>query len=156
VFLWRACWHIGCANTAGLKLAGLAAGQAIPATPGGVVDVDAEGSPTGVLRERATDLITPFTEEKDPLVRRKYFEAGVARCIASGLTSLQSNDGGGAERGNRGGSWEHYVSMEAAGTLPLRIHLTVDYSDLAAGLVCFRDTFSVSLNNIVSSNICLF
>lgn len=35
VFLFRACWHIGCANTAGLKIAGLAAGQAIPATPGG-------------------------------------------------------------------------------------------------------------------------
>lgn len=99
-----------------------------------VVDVDTDGNPTGVLRERAVDLITPFTEEKDPVVRRKYFEAGVARCVASGLTSLQSNDGGGAERGNRGGAWEHYMAMEAAGALPLRVYLTVDYSDLAAGL----------------------
>ena len=77
--------------------------------------MDKKGHPTGVLRERATDLITPFTEEKDQLVRRKYFEAGVAQCVAQGLTSLQSNDGGGAERGNRGGSWEHYVAMEQAG-----------------------------------------
>eukprot|EP01047_Picozoa_sp_COSAG01_P001948 COSAG01_NODE_48_length_31904_cov_21.696997_32_plen_213_part_00 len=52
VFLWRACWHIGCANTAGLVIAGLGPGQAIPPTPGGSVDVDAEGKPTGVLRER--------------------------------------------------------------------------------------------------------
>ena len=52
VFLWRACWHIGCANTAGLVVAGLGPGQAIPPTPGGSVDVDAEGKPTGVLRER--------------------------------------------------------------------------------------------------------
>jgi predicted amidohydrolase YtcJ len=134
VFLWRACWHIGCANTAGLAAAGLRAGAPVPPTPGGVVDVDKKGHPTGVLRERATDLITPFTEEKDQLVRRKYFEAGVAQCVAQGLTSLQSNDGGGAERGNRGGSWEHYVAMEQAGTLPLRVFLTVDYSDLAGGL----------------------
>ena len=133
VFLWRACWHIGCANTAGLAIAGLAAGQAIPETPGGLVDVDEEGNPTGVLRERATDLITPFTEEKDPAVRRKFFLAGVAACLANGLTALQSNDGGGVERGNRGGAWEHYLAMEADGTLPLRVYLTVDHSDLAAG-----------------------
>ena len=134
VFLWRACWHIGCANTPALALAGLGANMPIPSTPGGVIDVDADGNPTGILRERATDLITPFTEEKDPDVRRKYFEAGVATCVAEGLTSLQSNDGGGTERGNRGGSWEHYVAMEKAGTLPLRLYLTVDYSDLAAGI----------------------
>ena len=79
VFLWRACWHIGCANTSALAAAGLGAHMAIPSTPGGVVDVDSDGVPTGVLRERATDLITPFTEEKDPEVRRRYFEAGVAQ-----------------------------------------------------------------------------
>ncbi len=134
VFLWRACWHIGCASTAALAVAGLGANKAVPSTPGGVVDVDSDGVPTGILRERATDLITPYTEEKDQAVRRRYFEAGVAQCVAQGLTSLQSNDGGGAERGNRGGSWEHYVAMEQAGTLPLRVYLTVDYSDLAAGI----------------------
>ena len=75
----------------------------VPRTPGGVVDVDSDGVPTGILRERATDLITPYTEEKDQAVRRRYFEAGVAQCVAQGLTALQSNDGGGAERGNRGG-----------------------------------------------------
>eukprot|EP01047_Picozoa_sp_COSAG01_P001949 COSAG01_NODE_48_length_31904_cov_21.696997_33_plen_144_part_00 len=76
----------------------------------------------GAVWGRATELITPFTEEKDPAVRRRYFEAGVAACLANGLTALQSNDGGGVERGNRGGAWEHYVAMEAAGTLPLRVY----------------------------------
>ena len=46
-----------------------------------------------VLRERATELVSAFTEERSASVRRRYFEAGLAQCAAAGLTAVQSNDG---------------------------------------------------------------
>jgi predicted amidohydrolase YtcJ len=55
-----------------------------------------------------------------------FFEVGVQQCLANGLTSLQSNDGG-------MGAWEHYSAMEEAGTLPLRIFLTVNIDDITPG-----------------------
>ena len=92
-FLWRACWHIGVANSAALALLGLADSE-LPPTPGGKIDTDpASGRPTGVLRERATELVSAFTEERSASVRRRYFEAGLAQCAAAGLTAVQSNDG---------------------------------------------------------------
>ena len=61
-----------------LAACGLGPGAVVPVVEGGVVDMDAAGVPTGILRENACALITPFTEERDPAVRRTYFAAGVA------------------------------------------------------------------------------
>ena len=123
VWLWRSCYHIGVANTAALAAAGLQAGKPVPAVDGGVVDVDADGNASGVLRERATRLVTPHANEDDDAARRQYFEAGVNLCLSNGLTSLQSNDGS-------MGAWEHYTAMEMEGTLPLRMYLTVNIDDI--------------------------
>ena len=54
VWLWRSCFHIGVANSKALEVAGLGPGAPVPTVfegGGGVVDVDADGNPTGVLRE---------------------------------------------------------------------------------------------------------
>ena len=127
VWLWRSCYHIGVANSAALAAGGLGKGKPVPAVDGGVIDVDAAGNPTGVLRERATRLVTPHANKGDDAAsQRQYFEAGVALCLANGLTSLQSNDGS-------MGAWEHYSAMEAEGTLPLRMYLTVVYDDIGKG-----------------------
>jgi predicted amidohydrolase YtcJ len=55
VFLRRVCGHICVVNSAALTLAGITAGT--PNPPGGSIDRDSSGEPTGILRENAVDLV---------------------------------------------------------------------------------------------------
>lgn len=66
VFLVRSCEHIRCVNSKALELAGIT--RDTPDPPGGSIDRDENGEPTGVLRENARDLVLPYmpaeTEEE--------------------------------------------------------------------------------------------
>lgn len=66
VFLVRSCEHIRCVNSKALELAGIT--KDTPDPPGGSIDRDENGEPTGILRESARDLVLPFmpreTEEE--------------------------------------------------------------------------------------------
>lgn len=66
VFLVRSCEHIRCVNSKALEIAGIT--KDTPDPPGGSIDRDAQGEPTGVLRENARDLVIPYmpveTEEE--------------------------------------------------------------------------------------------
>src|SRR5262249_6906380 len=55
VFVSRYDGHMGLANTAALRLAGVTAQT--PDPPGGVVVRDAQGNPTGALKDAATDFV---------------------------------------------------------------------------------------------------
>ncbi len=63
VLLYRYCGHIAMANSAALALAGVDA--SMPDPPGGTLDRDPSGKPTGVLRETAIALVS---ERLEPLV----------------------------------------------------------------------------------------
>lgn len=56
VMIMRTCAHICSVNSAALKLAGI--GPDTPDPPGGQIDRDSDGIPTGILRENARNLIT--------------------------------------------------------------------------------------------------
>ncbi|MFN2291714.1 MAG: amidohydrolase [Anaerolineae bacterium] len=75
VALWRSDLHLVVANAEALQQAGI--GGSTPEPPGGVVDRDRSGAPTGVLRERAIDLLTaiisPPTEEETAGAMRRGF-----------------------------------------------------------------------------------
>ena len=58
VFLVRCCEHIRCVNSKALEIAGIT--KDTPDPPGGSIDRDERGEPTGILRENARDLILPF------------------------------------------------------------------------------------------------
>ena len=58
VFLVRSCEHIRCVNSKALEIAGIT--KDTPDPPGGSIDRDENGEPTGVLRENARDLVLPF------------------------------------------------------------------------------------------------
>lgn len=58
VIIYRYCGHIAVANNAALDLAGITAETVDP--PGGSIDRDSGGRPTGVLRETAIDLVGPL------------------------------------------------------------------------------------------------
>ena len=66
VIIMRTCAHICSVNSAALALAGI--DQDTPDPPGGQIDRDEKGNPTGILRENArnlvTDLIPPVSMEK--------------------------------------------------------------------------------------------
>ena len=66
VFIVRSCEHIRCVNSKALEIAGIT--RDTPDPPGGTIDRDEQGEPTGILRENARDLVIPYmpveTEEE--------------------------------------------------------------------------------------------
>lgn len=58
VSVMRTCAHIRCVNSMALKLAGI--DRDTPDPPGGEIERDEQGEPTGVLKENARNLLAPF------------------------------------------------------------------------------------------------
>ena len=63
VSVMRTCAHIRCVNSAALRLAGI--DRNTPDPPGGEIERDENGEPTGVLKESASSLMSPFMPEGD-------------------------------------------------------------------------------------------
>jgi predicted amidohydrolase YtcJ len=91
VFRERVDEHIGVANTRALQLASITIASRDP--KGGKIDRDANGQPTGILRETArqaiTDAIPPPTHDE----RRAAMERALAEVARWGVTSVQDNSG---------------------------------------------------------------
>ena len=122
IFLWRACWHIGVANTCALERAGISLDQSYFEVPGGVVEV-AENSPTGIVKERACELITKAMGEKTYEQKLKFIKDGLAVCAKFGLTSVQTND----ELATK-----VYAALMEANELPLRVFLTPMHHEITS------------------------
>lgn len=58
VSIMRTCAHIRCVNSMALKLAGI--DRNTPDPPGGEIERDENGEPTGILKENARNLIAPL------------------------------------------------------------------------------------------------
>ena len=87
VFLSRYDGHMVLANSLALRLAGITAKTADP--PGGVIVRDAQGNPTGALKDAAMDLaskaVPPLShEQRSQAVRR-----ALAHAASLGVTSVQ-------------------------------------------------------------------
>lgn len=86
VLIWRCDLHLGVANSLALRLAGVHDTTAPPA--GGVIDRDASGRLTGVLRDNAANLVKrsvplPSMEQLVPI-----FQEGQQALHALGITAL--------------------------------------------------------------------
>lgn len=64
ILAYRYCGHVAVASSSALALAGVSADT--PDPPGGSLDRDADGAPTGVLRETAIDLVAETIEPLAP------------------------------------------------------------------------------------------
>lgn len=64
VSIMRTCAHIRCVNSMALKMAGI--DRNTPDPPGGQIERDANGEPTGVLKENARNLILPLIPLETP------------------------------------------------------------------------------------------
>ena len=87
VFLARYDGHMALANSAALRLAGITAKTAEP--PGGVIVRDAQGNPTGALKDAATDLVNNVIPEMSHEQRVHAVKRALAHAASLGVTSVQ-------------------------------------------------------------------
>jgi len=112
VWLEHTTGHYGVGNSYALKMAEVRAETRDP--PAGTIDRDAQGRPTGVLKESAAGLVTrlvpPYTREQQKL--------GIARLIQDfnkeGMT-------GAKDPGINAEKWELYQELLREGTLTIRM-----------------------------------
>jgi predicted amidohydrolase YtcJ len=103
--------HIAVANTAALQAAGITAQT--PDPPGGKIDHDSAGEPTGILRETARGAVEAKIPKLTPQRRRRGLELALADAAQWGVTSAQDNS-----------EWDDFLvfeQMEKEGTLTLRV-----------------------------------
>lgn len=120
VALTRIDGHAMLVNAAAMKLAGITAET--PDPPGGKIYKDSQGNPTGVLVDRAMDLmqahIPPPTEEQ----RKEAVQEAIRHCLMFGLTSVQ-------DAGVDGGTIGLYKQMIDAGEFNLRVYAMIRATD---------------------------
>lgn len=135
VFVWHTSGHITYTNSVGLQL-----GEVTKNTPqpdGGSFDVDADGEPTGVLREHSAQW---FLARHLPVPDTATFENTLPTAVAAynrqGITSI--HDGAVGIFGHGIPTMRAYQNMESAGKLTLRVYMTTHYGFydnlLAAGI----------------------
>ncbi|RKT78330.1 hypothetical protein DFJ68_1774 [Terracoccus luteus] len=110
--------HTVWANSLALRLAGIT--RETPDPVGGEIVRDADGEPTGILRESAQDLLDVVPQAKAPL--RPLLERNHDELLALGLTSITDIDGEECR--------DAYVAMHADGRLRLRVAKCVRGDDL--------------------------
>jgi predicted amidohydrolase YtcJ len=87
VFVSRYDGHMGLANSAALRAAGVTAATRDP--PGGVIVRDAQGNPTGALKDAAADLMDPIIPPLTHEQRLRVVRRALGHAAAVGVTSVQ-------------------------------------------------------------------
>lgn len=100
VFVTRVDGHIGVANTRALQLASITIASRDP--KGGKIDRDANGQPTGILRETARQAVFQAIPAPTHDKRRQAMERALAQAAVWGITSLQDNSA----------TWEDFQVLE--------------------------------------------
>jgi len=112
VWLTHVTGHYGVANSAALKLAGIT--MESPDPPGGFIDRRQDGTPTGVLKESAMDLVERLVPDETPQQRREAIRRMAAEFNSECMTGVK-------EAGMRPDLWESYQQVMAEGALPVRV-----------------------------------
>lgn len=129
VFLTRSDGHAAVANSRALQLAGITGDT--PAPFGGEILHDAEGQPTGMLIDRAQELVEPHIPAPTPGELDRTLVVGAARSTRLGWTQVH----------DAGGPWEEVERMRGlyrSGRLKLRIYKAVSGPGPAADTVLRR------------------
>lgn len=131
-------------NSAALRAAGV--GRGTPAPAGGVIVVDADGEPSGILREAAQHLVQARIATPSAAVRRAAIERVVGELHSRGITSYtEPGLGPGGDETPLGGlstaNWAAYRALAADGALRARVSTLYlpapmggSAADVAAGL----------------------
>ncbi|MEU9743546.1 amidohydrolase [Micromonospora chersina] len=119
--------HTVWANSAALRLAGIDASTPDPV--GGEIVRGADGEPTGILRETASDPLRDLMVSPD---LRELLKAGQEELLALGLTSVHDIDGEDCRAA--------YLALRDAGELKLRVHKAIPMGHLEAAIAEGRRT----------------
>lgn len=104
--------HYGVANSVALKRAGITRGT--PDPPGGTIDRDAEGEPTGVLKESAQALVERLIPPVNAERRREAIRVLAGNFNKEGMTGLK-------EPGIGPEAWDAYQEVLSQGALTVRV-----------------------------------
>ncbi len=124
VYLSRVDGHIGVANTRALQLGGVTLASRDP--EGGKIDRDDSGTPSGILRETAQELVQSVIPKPTHEKRRQAIGLALADLASHGITSAQDYS-----------QWEDfqiYEEMEREGKLTARISEWLPFDDSIADL----------------------
>ena len=127
VLLRRVDGHAAWASSEALRRAGIAAATADP--PGGAILRDERGEPTGVLIDRAIEMVSVLIPPPSAAEVRRRVNLAIDHCLALGLVGVHE----------AGTSWDLlalYRELAAGGDLGLRLvcYLDDDEQTLDAGL----------------------
>ncbi len=125
--IWRTDLHAAVANSEALRRAGI--GPETPNPPSGVIDRDAAGQPTGVLRELAINLVRkaiPPMDEAAAAANLQEVAAGLHRLGIVGAHDQRMKDN--AEEGPE--ALRLYQRLTARGELSLRISCNLEATHL--------------------------
>jgi hypothetical protein len=136
VYLGRIDGHIGVANTLALQLASVTVASRNP--DGGRIDRDEAGTPNGILREKAQELVQSVIPRPTHEKRRQAIELALADLASHGVTSAQDYS-----------DWENfqiYEEIEHDGKLTARLSEWLTFDDPIDVLNSKRDSHPASDN----------
>ena len=136
IYLERVDGHIGVANTRALQLASVTVASRNP--DGGKIDRDDAGTPNGVLREKAQELVQSVIPKPTHEKRRRAIELALADLASHGITSAQDYS-----------QWEDfqiYEELEREGKLTARISEWLTFDDSIEELNNKRNSHPASDN----------
>lgn len=123
VFLSRVDGHAAWVNSRALALADVNAATKDP--EGGRIVRDSAGRPSGVLLDRAQELVTHHIPQPDKVQLENEIEAAAQKCVRDGLTSVDDAGVGAPEL-------EAYRALIAENRLPLRVYAMILLPDNVA------------------------
>jgi hypothetical protein len=132
VFVQRVDGHVSWANTLALTKAGVTRETRAP--EGGEILHDAQGEPTGILKETAAGLVARVVPEPSRDERMQAAERALAEARRYGITSIQDNSGYEAA--------ELYRALLQAGRLTVRVAVWQNFDHPVARLKEQRAEFA--------------
>lgn len=112
VYLTNTTGHYGVANSVALKLAGITRDTRDP--PNGTIDRLPDGTPTGVLKESAQNLVTRLFPSRSSAQTEQGLRTLVKDFSAEGMTGFK-------DPGISTNTFELYKRLAAEGALPVRV-----------------------------------
>lgn len=135
--------HAVWVNARALQLAGIT--NATPDPPGGRIERDPSGRPTGVLVDNAQELVRSKVPTAGPEATRKAILAAQDRLLAVGLTSVH-------DAGVDGATLEIYRSLAAQNQLTIHVYAMLDgqkpLAELDAQMALWSKTPRVGLLSV--------
>jgi len=119
VVIYRYCGHVAVANTAALVASNITADT--PDPDGGSLDREADGTPTGVLRETAAGLVTPALARGGAVLSDDALLSALTGLAGIGITSIGAMIGYG-ERPFEQLEAEVQLWRRVAGRLPIKVN----------------------------------